>query len=156
MFTLQKVTDYYLHRIKETPTLAKIIDPIARKAGFDTEDSTSIQEAYDVKTSDYTVEIDRCLKKDNKPIIFLQAKQIGRKDLFKVDYIKTFNAAKKAGVDICIFADGMIWEFYSFNMSLYPETPRLFKKIDILDNPSGYEELIQILGDLRRGGDKYV
>ncbi|MDO8570663.1 MAG: hypothetical protein Q7R97_03715 [Candidatus Daviesbacteria bacterium] len=155
MFSHQKITNFCLQRIKETPTLAKIIDPITRKAGFDTEELTSVQEAYDVNTGEYSVELDRCLKRDNKPIIFLQAKPIGRQDLFKVDYSKTFKAAKKAGVDICLFTDGRIWKFYSFNMSLYSETPRLFKTIDVLNNLPGYEELIQILADLR-GGDKYV
>lgn len=154
MFNIQKVTDYYLRYIKETPTLAKIIDPLTRMAGFDTEDMDSVQEAYDVRASKFSVEIDRCLKKDGKPIMFLQAKPIGRNYLFKVDYEKTFKAAQKAGIDICIFTDGMVWEFYSFNKSLDIETPRRFKEINILNNSSGYEELIQILKDLR-GGDIY-
>jgi len=144
-----KIQTYYLHGLKEAPTLAKLIDPVLREAGFNTEDIESVQEEYEIKTELAAVEIDRCLKKAGKPVIFLQAKPVGRKDLFKVDYKKTFSAAKVAEVTFCIFTDGIYWEFYAINQSLEASNPQFLKRIEILYDLSRQDEVALTLRNLR-------
>lgn len=129
MGNYNQIQTYYLQGLKETPTLAKLVDPLLRKAGFDTENMESVHEEYEVQTEKSAVEIDRCLKKSGKPIIFLQAKPVGRRDLFRVDYDKTFRAASSASIIFCVFTDGIYWEFYIIEQSK-PKAPQLLKKYE--------------------------
>lgn len=154
MSAFDKVQTYYLQGLKEAPTLAKFVDPVLREAGMDTEDMESIHEEYEVKTEEGAVEIDRCLKGLGNPKIFLQAKPIGRKDLFKIDYDKTFKAALSANVFFCVFTDGISWEFYIIEQSTESTPQKLLKRIEILYDPLKRVEVIQILRNLIEG-DRY-
>lgn len=151
MLNSNKIQDYYLQRLKEAPTLAKLVDPILREAGFNTEDMESVQEEYEVRIEASAVEIDRCLKESGKPLIFLQAKPIGRRDLFKVDYYKTFRAAFCANVLFCIFTDGISWEFYTLDPASEVQSSQLLKKVEILYDPLKRVEIVQIFKDLIKG-----
>lgn len=152
MLNSTKIQDYYLQRLKEAPTLAKLVDPVLREAGFNTEDIESVQEEYEVKTEVVAVEIDRCLKESGNPMIFLQAKPIGRRDLFKVDYDKTFRAAVRANVSFCVFTDGISWEFYIIEQSEESKSPQLMKKVEILYEPAKQDEIVQTFKNLIAGG----
>ena len=154
MKATQQIKEFYLQGLKEAPTLAKLIDPIIREVGLDTEDIESVHEEYEVKTEVAAVEIDRCLKKAGKPIIFLQAKPIGRRDLFKVDYIKTFRAASCENVFFCVFTDGVSWEFYILDPTSKVQTPQLLKRVEILYDPLKRVEVVQIFKKLIKG-DRY-
>lgn len=152
MRSLDNIQTYYLQGLKEAPTLAKFVDPILREAGFNTEDIESVDEEYEVKIEVTAVEIDRCLKRAGKPAIFLQAKPIGRRDLFKVDYDKTFKAASCANVSYCVFTDGISWEFYIIKQFLGSKTPQLLKKVEILYDLSKHDEIVQTFKNLIAGG----
>lgn len=152
MFILMKSNDikkFYIQGLREAPTLAKFIDPVLREAGFNTEDIESVHEEYEVRTETSVVEIDRCLKESGKPVILLQAKPMGRRDLFKVDYGKTFRAALCADVSFCIFTDGISWEFYILDPTL--RIQQLLKKVEILYDPLKRVEIVQILKNLIKG-----
>ena len=154
MKNFNNIQTYYLHGLKEAPTLAKFIDPVLREAGLDTEDIESVHEEYEVRTEVAAVEIDRCLKILGKPLIFLQAKPIGRRDLFNVDYTKTFKAALAAGISFCVFTDGAVWEFYTIDPSSDMKTPTLLKRIEILYDPLKQVEIVEIFKKLM-GVNKY-
>ena len=140
MINLQNLSTFYVQGLREAPTIAKLIEPILREAGSNTDDINSIEEEYVVYTSFGTVAIDRCLKKEGRPWVFLQAKPIGKACLFKVDYKKTFEAAFKQGVPYIIFTDGNWWEFY--------EHGNLLWRIDLLHKPHKSSELIIFLKGL--------
>lgn len=152
MKAIQDIKEFYIQGLKEAPTLAKFIDPVLRQAGFDTEDIESVHEEYEVRTEVVAVEIDRCLKVVGEPLIFLQAKPIGRRDLFNVDYKKTFKAASEAGIIFCVFTDGISWEFYTIEQSTGSKIPQLLKKIEILYDPLKRVEIVQIFKNLIKGG----
>lgn len=154
MKTLHRMQEIYLNGLKEAPTLAKFVDPVLREAGLDTEDIESVHEEYEVKLETAAIEIDRCLKESGNPRIFLQAKPIGRKDLFKIDYDKTFKAALRANVSYCVFTDGIFWEFYIIEQSTESKAPRLLKKVEILYDSLKQTEIVQILKNLIKG-DRY-
>lgn len=154
MRTFNKIQTYYLQGLKEAPTLAKFVDPVLREAGLNTEDIESVHEEYEVRTETAAIEIDRCLKESGKPIIFLQAKPIGRRDLFKVDYDKTFRAALCVDVSFCVFTDGISWEFYIIEQSTASKVPQLLKRVEILYDPLKRVEIVQILKNLIKG-DRY-
>lgn len=140
---MNQIQNYYLEALKEAPTLAKLIDPLLRKAGFDTEDINSVHEEYEIQTEKAAIEIDRCLKKSGKPVILLQAKPIGRRDLFKVDYDKTFSAALQSSISFCVFTDGICWEFYTLDHQvLQSRNPELVKRVEILYEPLKVEEIV--------------
>lgn len=145
------IQEYYLQGLKETSTLIKLIDPLLNEVGFNTRDIDSVHEEYEVKTKASAVKIDRCLKKKGKPIIFLQAKSIGRRDLFKDDYEKTFRAASWAHVSFCVFTDGISWEFYIIK-SIRSKTPQLLKRVEILYEPAKRDEITQTLKSLTTRG----
>lgn len=152
MTNFNNIQTYYLQGLKEASTLAKFIDPVLCEAGLDTEDIESVQEEYEVRTESSAVEIDRCLKESGKPVIFLQAKPIGRRDLFKVDYDKTFRAALCADVSFCVFTDGISWEFYIIEQSTESKVPQLLEKVEILYDPLKRVEIVQIFKNLIKGG----
>lgn len=146
------IKKFYIQGLKEAPTLAKFIDPVLREAGLDTEDIESVHEEYEVRTEAAAIEIDRCLKESGNPMIFLQAKPIGRRDLFKVDYDKTFRAALRANVSFCVFTDGISWEFYIIEQSTESKAPRLLKKVEILYDSLKRVEIVQTFKTLIKGG----
>lgn len=140
MTNTQNLSTFYIQGLREAPTIAKLIEPILREVGLNTEDINSIEEEFIVNTNLGAVAVDRCLKSKGRPWIFLQAKPIGKAYLFKVDYKKTFDAAFKQGVPYVIFTDGNWWEFY--------EQDNLLRRIDLLHKPQKSSELIIFLKGL--------
>lgn len=139
---------FYVQGLREAPTIAKLIDPLLKNAGFDTEDIDSVEEEYSVRTNLGTVEIDKCLKCSGKPYVFLQAKPIGKTHLFKIDYKKTFEAAFSQGIPYAVFTDGVLWEFYSVFQSSLTIHPQMIWQVNLLYDSSKHSELVQKLQSL--------
>ena len=136
--------------VNEAVTLAKLIDPILREAGFDTEDIKSVEEEFSVEIDSETVIIDRCLKRRGKTLVFLQAKQVGRKNLFKNDVSKTRRVASKYQVPFIIFTDGVFWELNKM-IGLQPLIDyEKYMQINLSYYPSKYQEIITALKSLSK------
>lgn len=154
---MKNITDYLLDNLKKLPlrnikeevTLSKIIDPILELAGFETIDLQSVEEELDAQTGDsaHPIEIDRCLKNSGKPIAFVQCKQTGSKCRLKNDHGKTFKAAKLGQTPWVIFTDGEYWEFYKHGRLEY----ELNKSIDLLYDQAKYQEVVDILQNIKKG-----
>ncbi len=150
---MQNLSTFYIQGLREAPTIAKLIEPLLRESGLNKEDMNSIEEEFIVYTKLGAVAIDRCLKKNGKPWIFLQAKPVGKAFLFKVDYKKTFEAASKQEVPYVVFTDGNSWEFYSVLRSGLEFHSNIIWQIELVRNPQKFSEIVQFLQNLLNGRD---
>lgn len=137
-----------LKRNKEEVTLSKVIDPIIELGGFRTIDPKIVEEEFDALTGDsiYPIEIDRCLKNNGEPLVFIQCKQLGSKHRFKDDYNKTFKAAKLRCIPWVIFTDGEIWEFYKLGSLDFEKN----QSINLRYDQSQYLEVVDILQNIKK------
>ncbi len=136
---------------KEEVTLAKIIDPIIELSGFDSMNIMSVEEEYDASIGGlHPIEIDKCLKKDGKPIAFMQSKQIGSSYRFKSDYERTFKAALLQQIPWVIFTDGESWEFHKLNGIQYERITAITLRYD----QSQYLVIVTILKNIK--GDTWT
>lgn len=137
-----------LRNNKEEVTLSKVIDPIIELAGFKTIDIESVEEEFDSQTGDsiYPIEIDRCLKDNGDPMVFIQCKQLGSKHLLKNDHNKTFKAARLKHIPWVVFTDGEIWEFYKLGDLDYENN----KIITLRYDQSRYQEIVNMLQNVKK------
>lgn len=133
---------------KEEVTRRKIIDPIVELAGFRDIDIESVEEEFDAQTNNsiYPIEIDLCLKKDGRLLVFIQCKQLGSKHRIKDDYKKTFEAGQLKRIPWVIFTDGEYWEFYELVGLEY----KGYKQINLRYDQSKYQEIVTILQNIRQ------
>lgn len=154
---ISKLPDYYLQGLKEEPTKRKLIDPILKKAGLDHLEISSVEEEYEAQAATGKIEIDRCLKFQGKPYIFLQAKPIGQTNLFKKDYTKTYEAALNEKVPLVVFTDGNRWEFYKVStaQAAFPIKPDW--EVNLLHaNKHSQITLLQLLSLPKKGGVNFM
>lgn len=137
-----------LQNIKEEVTLSKIIDPIIELAGFETKNIDSVEEEFDSRTGDsiYPIEIDRCLKDNGDPVVFIQCKQLGSKHRLKNDHNKTFKAAKLKHIPWVVFTDGEVWEFYKLGDLDYENN----KTITLRYDQSQFQEIVNALQNIKK------
>lgn len=137
-----------LRNNKEEVTLSKVIDPVIELAGFNTIDIESVEEEFDSQTGDsiYPIEIDRCLKDNGDPVVFIQCKQLGSKHRLKNDHKKTFKAAKLGHIPWVIFTDGEVWEFYKLGNLDYENN----QSINIRYDQSRCQEIVNILQNIKK------
>lgn len=137
-----------LRNIKEEVTLSKIIDPIIELAGFETLNIDSVEEEFNAFTgsSIFPIEIDRCLKNNGVPLVFIQCKQLGSKHRIKDDCKKTFEAARLINIPWVIFTDGEYWEVYNLASLEYKSN----KSINLRYDQSKYQEIVNILQNIQK------
>lgn len=112
MISRNKLIEYTLRGLKETPTYTKVIAPFLQEVGFSDSSLESIEEDYEVIINTQRVWIDRCLKIEGSPVAFLQIKRLGCPSLLDSDFKKTMQAARKAAIPTVILTSGDVWEIY--------------------------------------------
>ena len=102
-----------MKKANEAVTIGKLIYPIIREAGFNTEDINSVEEEYEIQAIKSSIFVDRMLKdKNGKPTCALQAKKVGDTYLLGGDIKKTLPHTLKAGIQYSVFTEGTEWRLY--------------------------------------------
>lgn len=108
-----------MHKVNEAVTIGKIVEPILRIAGINTEDFNRIEEEYEIKTTRGSIIVDRMLKNiSGKAICAVQVKKIGDTYSLKSDIHKTIPIITDIGVTYSIYTDGIEWRIFRANKHL--------------------------------------
>ena len=135
--------DLLVKQVNEAVTIEKLVIPIVRRAGFNTEDINSVEEEYEIKTEDGSIFIDRAIKNARGEVVCgIQAKKVGNTYFLSKDVNKTIPAIVMRDIAYGIFTDGIEWRIF--------EGRKHMKTVNLLGSNSkvGEEYLVALLTDM--------
>lgn len=141
----KKYKTLLVKQANESVTIEKLVLPIIRRAGYNTEDLTNVEEEYLIKDDASFILVDRMLKNSKgNAMCSIQVKKVGNTYPLRKDIEKTIPLANRAGILHNVFCDGIEWRIF--------EGTKQTKAINLLTQnaESKEESLVNYFASLRR------
>ena len=124
-------------RVSEADTIQKLIEPLLDALGWDTQDLDSYRREYPHRSGDNPVDCALFLRAN--PVLFVEAKALGRSLDDRKHLTQTLNYAHNANVRWCALTDGAEWRVYNVHAQ-EPAEKKLYFKVHIDKDGDHVEE----------------
>ena len=129
-------------RVGEQNTKVMLVEPVLQALGWDLFNPEEVNREYRRRGTDNPV--DYALLLLRTPRLFVEAKGLGENIDDPRWANQTISYAAVAGVEWVALTDGAQWRIYNAHAPV-PIEDKLFRKVDVAQDPDGASELLQLL-----------